>query len=245
VSSGNGIYYFRVPVNPEAGNWPQVHVNSAPSDEGLAVGDIDRDGNLDIAATTGDAKGVVWYKNPGNGGSDWTGYEIGNFADALYPDRTEVADLNGNGRLDIIVTEENGGTSDAQTYWWEAPADPTTLNWTSHLIVSQGTTNSLDVADMNNDGSPDVILAEHRGSKTLSIWANSGQGAFNEQIVSTGHESHLGGQTVDLDGDGDLDIVSIAWDESNLVHLWRNDALTPIEPPVLDKFNYLPVVLRP
>ena len=245
VSSGNGIYYFRVPVNPEAGNWPQVHVNSAPSDEGLAVGDIDRDGHLDIAATTGDAKGVVWYKNPGDGGSDWTGYEIGNFAEALYPDRTEVADLNGNGRLDIIVTEENGGTSDAQTYWWEAPADPTAPNWTSHLIVSQGTTNSMDVADMNNDGSPDVILAEHRGSKTLSIWANSGQGAFNEQIVSTGHESHLGGQTVDLDGDGDLDIVSIAWDESNLVHLWRNDALTPTEPPVLDKFNYLPVVLQP
>jgi hypothetical protein len=28
-----------------------------------------------------------------------------------------------------------------------------------------------------------------------------------------------------LDGDGDLDIVSIAWDEPQFIHLWRNDEL--------------------
>ncbi|MCB8982722.1 MAG: VCBS repeat-containing protein [Ardenticatenaceae bacterium] len=242
ISSGNGIYYFRVPVNPGAGNWPRVHVNGEPSDEGFAVGDVDRDGRLDIAATTGDAKGVVWYKNPGDGSSNWTGYQIGDFAEALYPDRTALADLNGNGRLDIIVTEENGTDSDAQTYWWEQPANPTAPGWKRHLVTTQATTNSLDVADMDKDGDPDLILAEHRGAKTLSIWANTGYGAFAEQVVSTGHESHLGGQTVDLDNDGDLDIVSIAWDASNEVHLWRNNGATPVN---LDIHTYLPLVVKP
>ncbi len=242
ISSGAGIYYFRVPANPAAGNWPRVHVSGDPSDEGFAVGDVDRDTHLDIAATTGDAKGVVWYKNPGDGSSNWTGYQIGLFSDALYPDRTGMADLNGDGRLDIVVTEENGADSDAQTYWWEQPATATAPNWTQHPITTQATTNSLDIADMNRDGAPDVILAEHRGSKTLSIWANSGQGTFTEQIVSTGHESHLGGRTVDLDNDGDLDLVSIAYDEWNLVHLWRNDAITLTE---LNERTYLPLVLRP
>ena len=242
ISSGNGIYYFRVPAAPEAGNWPRVHVSGAPSDEGFAVGDVDRDGRLDIAATTGDAKGVVWYKNPGDGSGDWTGFQIGDFTEALYPDRTEMADLNGNGRLDIIVTEENGADSDAQTYWWEQPADATAPNWTRHLITTQATTNSLDVADMDKDGDVDLVLAEHRGDRTLSIWSNSGQGAFSEQIVSTGYESHLGGRTVDLDGDGDLDIVSIAWDQSNLLHLWRNDAPAL---PDLDIHAYLPMIVRP
>lgn len=225
TASGDGIYYFRVPANPAGGNWPRVHVNAAPSDEGLAVGDIDRDGKLDIAATTGDSKGVVWYKNPGNGSANWTGYQIATFSDATYPDRTELADLNRDGKLDILVTDETGSGSGAETYWWSQPANPTSGSWPAHLIVSQGTTNSMDVADMDFDGDTDVVLAEHRGSLKLAVWANNGSGIFTENLVSTGRESHLGARTIDLDNDSDLDIVSIAWDASNLVHLWRNDAI--------------------
>ena len=225
ISSGNGIYYFSIPDNPAGGDWPKVHVSSNPSDEGFAFGDINGDGQLDIAGTTGDSKRVEWYLNPGDGSGEWTAYPVGTFDEALYPDRTEMADLNGDGRLDIIVTEENGEDSDAQTFWWEQPADPTGGDWTRHLITTQATTNSLDVADMNGDGSADVILAEHRGSLKLAIWVNDRQGNFTEQLVSTGKESHLGAQTVDLDGDGDLDIVSIAWDAPQFIHLWRNDEL--------------------
>ncbi|MCA9874174.1 MAG: VCBS repeat-containing protein, partial [Anaerolineales bacterium] len=225
ISSGNGIYYFQIPADPTAGDWPKVHVSSNPSDEGFAFGDINGDGQLDIAGTTGDSKRVEWYLNPGDGSGEWTAYPVGTFDEALYPDRTEVADLNGDGRLDVIVTEENGEDSDAQTFWWEQPADPTGGDWPRHLLTTQATTNSLDVADMNGDGSTDVVLAEHRGGLKLAIWVNDGQGNFTEQVVSTGKESHLGAQTVDLDGDGDLDIVSIAWDAPQFIHLWRNDEL--------------------
>lgn len=224
ISSGNGIYYFRIPAEPAAGNWPRIHVSSNPSDEGFAAGDIDGDGDLDIAATTGDAKGVEWYRNPGDGSAEWTAFAIGAFEEALFPDRTAVADLNGDGRLDIIVTEENGEDADAQTFWWAQPADPTGGNWTRTLITTQATTNSLDAADMDNDGDVDLILAEHRGARKLAIWVNDGQGNFTEKQVDAGKESHLGARAVDLDGDGDLDIVSIAWDDFGQVHLWRNDA---------------------
>jgi hypothetical protein len=83
----------------------------------------------------------------------------------------------------------------------------------------------MDAADMDGDSDVDLILAEHRGSLTLSIWANSGAGAFSRNVVSIGQESHLGARVVDLDGDGDLDIVSIAFDAPQNLHLWRNDAL--------------------
>lgn len=180
---------------------------------------------MDIAGTTGDSKQVEWYLNPGDDSGEWTAYPVGTFDEALYPDRTETADLNGDGRLDVIVTEENGEDSDAQSFWWEQTADPTSNNWIRHLITTQATTNSLDVADMDRDGDTDIILAEHRGSKKLAIWANDGKGNFTEQVVDTGKESHLGAQTVDLDGDGDLDIVSIGWDEPQFIHVWRNDEL--------------------
>lgn len=224
-ASGNGIYYFRIPDDPAGGNWPRVHVNSNPSDEGLAVGDVDGDGQPDIAATTGDSKRVEWYRNPGDGSGEWTAFVIGEFAEALYPDRIGLADFDQDGRLDVVVTEENGETSGAETFWWQQPADPVGGgNWPRFLIVSQGTTNSLDVADMNQDGVPDLVLAEHRGSKNLDIWLNDGHGSFTRLPVDQGRESHLGAQTVDLDGDGDLDLVSIAWDDSASLFLWRNDS---------------------
>ncbi len=240
ITSGKGLYYFNVPAsNAQAGNWERVHVSSNPSDEGLAVGDIDGDGDLDIAATTGETLRVEWYRNPGDGSGEWTAYTIANIPDTVYPDRTELADLNGDGRLDIVTTEENGLDSGAESYWWEAPADPTSPNWTAHRIVSQATTNSLDVADMDGDGDVDVVLAEHRGAEKLAVWMNDGKGTLSEQVVSTGRESHLGARAVDLDQDGDLDLVSIAWDDFQFLHLWRNDS--DQEPVVYKYFLYLPV----
>lgn len=223
ISSGGGIYYFRIPASPAAGGWPRVRVNAAPSDEGFAFGDIDRDGQLDIAATTGDAKGVVWYRNPGNGGADWSGTQVATFAEADFPDRTELADFNGDGRLDIVASEENGMPNGASTIWWEQPTNAFAGNWAAHPIITQGSTNSMDVADMDQDGDVDLVLAEHYGALKLEVWTSNNAGVLNQTVISSGIESHLGARTVDLDGDGDLDIVSIAWNAPQNVHLWRND----------------------
>ena len=192
ISSGRGIYYFSIPANPSAGGWPRVHVSSRPSDEGFAVGDIDRDGWLDVAAVTGDSKRVEWYQNPGDGTEAWIAYQIGTFNEADYPGRVEIADFNGDHRLDVIVTEENGAAEDAETFWWEQPLMLTKDAWPRHLVVSQGSTNSMDVADIGGDGDTDLILGEHRGSKKLSLWINDGTGQFGEQVISEGRESHLG-----------------------------------------------------
>lgn len=225
VSSGNGLYYFSIPASPASAVWPVVHINGNPTDEGFGAGDIDGDGDLDLAAGTGDTKRVEWYKNPGNGTSEWAAYHIGDMPDAVWTDRFEIADLNGDNKPDILGTEENGATSGAENYWWEQPADPESGSWTRHLIVSQATTNSMDVADMDEDGDVDVILAEHRGTKKLAIWENDGSGNLTENIIDTGKESHLGGRVSDLDNDGDLDVVSIAWDTYSDLHIWRNDAI--------------------
>ena len=103
------------------------------------------------------------------------------------------------------------------------------MTWgSSKEIVKQQSTNSLDVADVDFDGDMDVVTGEHKGDKELKIWTNNGKGIFTGNVISTGKENHNGGQLVDLDGDGDLDIVSITWNDNylttgGLMHMWRND----------------------
>jgi FG-GAP-like repeat len=221
VSSGGGIYSFGLPPDPRPGAlWPGALVSKRPSDEGFAVVDVDGDGLRDVVATTGDTKHVEWYRAP-----DWGVVSIAEFTSAVYPDRVGAADLNGDGRIDVIVTEENGVASGADTIWWEQPASPDG-RWTPHKLVTQATTNSMDVVDMDDDGDVDIVLAEHRGAKRLETWHNNGTGRFDQEIVSRGRENHLGGKAVDLDGDNDLDLVGIGYDNPAIVHLWINPRLS-------------------
>jgi hypothetical protein len=85
--------------------------------------------------------------------------------------------------------------------------------------------NNLDVADMDGDGDLDLVTNEHKGpDQTTMIFENDGAGTFTKRVVDRGKEGHLGTQVADMDGDGDLDIVSPAWDAHQNLHLWRNDA---------------------
>ncbi|MFK8164371.1 MAG: FG-GAP repeat domain-containing protein [Lewinella sp.] len=85
--------------------------------------------------------------------------------------------------------------------------------------------NNLDLVDLDQDGDQDILTAEHKGPDlALQLWKNDGAGHFTMQEIDRGKESHLGAQTFDMDGDGDLDIISIGWDQHQFVHLWRNDA---------------------
>jgi hypothetical protein len=219
LSSGKGLYYFQIPANPNSREWPVVHITGETSEEGMGVGDMDGDGDVDVASVI-EEKQVAWWENPGNSEGDWSKHSVG--TTEQIPDRVAVADINGDKLPDIIVSEETP-LKDASVYWFEHPKSRE--DWTRHKLVTQFTTNSMDVGDMDNDGDIDIITGEHRGTKKLAIWENVDNGAsWIERMVSTDKESHLGVRVTDLDGDGDMEIVSIAWDGYKFLHLWRNDA---------------------
>jgi hypothetical protein len=224
VSSGGGVYYFESTDDPADRPWLRTRICAEASDEGIAFADIDGDDMLDLVATTGDAKEVAWWRNPGDRLSAWERHNIAKVPHMVYPDRVAASDLDGDGRADVVVTEENGEADNAKAYWWHNPGDAS-LRWEQHEITSRGSLNSLAVSDLNNDGLPDLVTGEHRGALRTSIWSNRGSGRFVEQLLGSGFESHLGVRPIDLDRDGDLDLVSIAWDGAETIHVWRNDAV--------------------
>ncbi|MBN2412998.1 VCBS repeat-containing protein [candidate division KSB1 bacterium] len=231
LAAKDGIYCLAIPQNPENEAWQIGCIAETASDEGIGTGDIDGDHDIDIAAGDFPENGeepvkLVWWENPGDVSGLWETHLAGITEHAV--DRVEIADINGDAKPDIIITEERwpGEEPDSHLFWFEAPRNPKSGDWIRHLVVQQYSMNNLDVDDMDRDGDSDIVTNEHKGlTYKLQIWENDGKGNFTEHLIDTGKESHLGTQLSDLDGDGDTDIISAAWDHYKYLHVWRNDAV--------------------
>jgi hypothetical protein len=172
LAAEDGIYYFEVPKYPRKANWPKTKIAAETMDEGIGVGDIDADGDIDIVC--GREKGgrfsVMWFVNPGDKSSNWPGKTVGPSDHA--PDRIVLADINGDGKLDVVVSEERypGKEPDANLYWYEQLADS---EFKRHIIITEYSLNNLDVADMDADGDLDIVGANWSGSyQPVEMWQN-------------------------------------------------------------------------
>lgn len=260
LGDGEGLHYFEIPDQPNNTPWPKVTITTEGG--GYGVGDIDQDGYIDVIGDirlegkgevlpgTVDVKEdnsmVSWWKNPGDGSNYWQRFEIGF---GTMPDRFAVADLNGDGKLDAITSDERypGNARNAYLTWYEQTDDPAQKGWEKHIIVTSKSMNSMDAADIDRDGDIDIVVGEHempgRDGKPLVkdekviVFENDGKGNFTPHTVDQGKESHLGTQLADMDSDGDLDIVSMAWREPEYIHLWRNDALRATSPPTKEAIS--------
>ena len=181
-------------------------------EEALSAGDIDRDGYIDLLL------GTRWLRNEGRG--RWSVHSIDPNKDK--PDRNRLADINGDGRLDAVVGFEAISVA-GDVSWYEQGSD-SRLPWKRHLVGTVIGPMSLDVVDMDGDGDLDIVVGEHNLKKPdmarLLVFENiDGHGGrWRERLIYTGDEHHDGALAVDLDGDGDLDIVSIGWDHGKV--LW-------------------------
>jgi len=212
-----GIQVFIVPEYPVDEQWDWLKATDISQDEQVSVGDIDNDGDPDILL------GTLWIENAGGSPVVRKLFET-----ADSPDRNRLADVNGDGRLDAVVGYEAINIP-GKLAWYENTLPGNEL-WTEHVIAEVVGPMSLDVADMDSDGDPDVVLGEHNYDKPetarLLVFRNlDGSGKlWKKHLVHTGDEHHDGAVTVDIDSDGDLDIISIGWSHP-LVLLYENLAL--------------------
>ncbi len=225
IITGESIFSISIPDDPENGLWPYTVIQEGSSNgEGLAAADFDMDGDQDIVSALIDDKeghAIYWWENLDSSGKKWKKWFIGRTVHDA--DRFATGDFNQDGKPDIAVSEERypGLEKDANLYWFENAGKN---EWERYLLLTAYSLNNLDSGDFDRDGKVDIITAEHLGpDRRLLLFHNEGNAEFQKIELDRDKENHLGTIFSDLDGDGDLDIIGIAWFDFKNVHLWRND----------------------
>ena len=199
--SGQEVEYFK--LDQELGEYQSWDV---------LMGDLDDDGSLDLfIASLGQNDPKIWL-NDGSGNFLPAEEEIPGCA------RAAVGDVNGDGRLDIIVAEYQPDKllwSSLLSVWLNDGSG--TFSSGESLAVTEGVQRIL-VGDLNADQVMDLFVL---GTGQNEVWINDGNGTFDylAQDLPTGIDS--AGGIGDLDGDGDLDILAGGWDGPPAA--WMND----------------------
>jgi len=223
-----GIDVLTVPDDPVNDTWVMGTLFTDSENEALSAGDIDRDGDLDLAL------GRSWLRNDG---VTWSRFSIASPTDD--PDRNLLVDMNSDGRLDLLIGFE-AVNSTGPVAWYEQPPSATSI-WSEHTITNLTGPMSVDATDLNRDGDIDIVVGEHHPAQPSAagfyVVENDGDGIWTDHLIHDGDEHHDGTQLVDIDGDGDLDVISIGFNSDDVV-LYENLAigsggLVDTEPPVL------------
>ena len=194
---------------------------SADGAESVYVADMDGDGDLDIVSASRLDDTIAWYENDGVPTS-WTAADIATSAGGAYD--IHVADMDNDGDIDIV----SAGLNDDTIAWYEndGAANP---SWTAtDIATSADGAMSVFVADMDGDGDLDIVLASY-DDHTIAWYENDGAAdpSWTAADIAT---SALGAASVfvaDMDGDGDLDIVSASFYDDTIAWYENDGAANP------------------
>jgi len=179
--------------------------------------DIDQDGWDDIII------GGHWYKNSQNPGQEeFVRYQYDSTIDREIHDMV-FQDMNGDGRKDIVVLGDREGC-----FWYKIPENPESdVQWEKYLITMDVLDENTDihggffpggVNDLDGDGDADIVLPGR-------WYRNEGDGmVWSKQFLPFGSAGYWGlsGRSwiVDMDKDGDQDIVMVGCDQLDSRGAW-------------------------
>jgi len=207
---GNGIQKIEIPSNPLNQTWSVRTVTNYSQDEQLSSIDLNNDGSADVVT------GTSWLEPA----RQW---KVHRFHDSSeLPDRHAVVDIDSDGALDIVVGYQ-AISEKGKLAWYSAVASESRRDPEEHVIDFPIGPMSLSATDMDDDGDIDIVVGEHDlklpENAMLLLYTNLNGKArkWRKSVISRGDEHHCGALIIDLDQDGDKDIVSIGWGHSNVL----------------------------
>lgn len=198
--------------------------------EGMDAGDIDGDGDNDIAADG------YWLESPGGDlEAEWTIREINSRWHNQEGDWSRNAtkhfcrDINGDGRAEVFISHSERSGYPVAYY---SSDDPKSDSWTEHILIKElPAAHTLQVFDFDNDGDFEVLTGVNKNRAValkidtfpVMLLLNQGDNkSFKEQILT--NDGIYNGQVADIDGDGDFDILRLSTHDGKDFSAWMNQS---------------------
>lgn len=208
---------------------PKVDFTTGTNPRNVAAADMDGDGKTDLVISNGNSNTISVLRNVsvlGNIDASSFAPKV-DFASGNFTSYVSIADVDGDGKPDIVVVNSNNlsilrntsspGTIDVSSFAAKVDFD---LLFTGPVFVA--------IADLDGDGRPELIAA-NASSASISILRNtSTQGAINassfaSKVNFTTGSTPYSVAIADVDGDGKPDLaVANAGVGVNTISVFRN-----------------------
>ena len=204
AASNRGYFSYQQQINFNTGAPPLQGNISGTKPNGVAIGDLNNDGMPDVIFTNS-ARGAVATSASAVTLNNGSGRLV--FSQALS-DAEDIAlgDVDNDGDLDVYLARYGNQPDEL----WLNNGNGTFTN-SGQLLGSDNSINAA-MADMDGDGDLDVVSTNHNVSESAPhrIWLNDGTGKLTLSDISFGRGIKTESlKLVDLDRDGDMDIVTM------------------------------------
>jgi hypothetical protein len=193
----------------------QIISSSVNSANFVYASDLDSDGYLDVLSISLINDEIAWYKNDGSANFG-TQRIISTTADGAI--NVHGADLDDDGDIDVL----SSSIGDDKIAWYENTDGMGTFGAEQIITTLADRARYVFSADLNNDGSMDVLSASAEDNK-IAWYENDGNGVFGvQQIISSNAMEAYMVRAADMDADGDMDVISASYDDDKIAW-YEND----------------------
>lgn len=208
-TSTSGIISFAAKVNFATGSGPSS----------VSIVDINGDGKPDLVVVNGGSNTVSVFRSTSSLGIISFAAKV-NFATGSGPNSVVITDIDGDGKSDLAVT--NYSSNRVSVFRNTSTSGTVSFATKVDFITSSGPV-SVSVGDIDNDGKPDLSVANDN-INTVSVFRNTstlGTLSFANRVDFPTGSLPRSVKIGDIDGDGKLDLAVTNYN-SNTVSVFRN-----------------------
>lgn len=187
---------------------PQIIADNVDGAFSVYTADLDGDGDMDVLSASSYDNTITWHKNTDGQGNFSFQQDI--TTNAVYVLQVYAADLDGDGDMDVL----SASRYDDKIAWYKNTDGLGAFGPLQIITTNAIEAFSVYAADIDGDGDMDVISASFNDDKIAWYENTNGQGLFGtQQIITTMADGPRYVYAIDIDGDGDMDVLSASyWD---------------------------------